>query len=679
MTSITQILDNALQHHQAGRLSEAASGYFDALSKDPRHSDALHLLGVVAQQQGKLDVAIELMQKAIEQNPSIAHYRHNLGNTYLQQGCRLEAAECYLQAIALKQDYYEAYHGLGNALTSLGKLEVAEEAYRDAIRINPSASEAYYNLGRIFALQGENEQAAQQYRMAIQLDNQRVEYFFNLGGTLFHQGKISEAMECYRQALELRPDDAELHNNLGRAFAVCGDLSAAVASYQTSISLNPMYAEAQSNLGVVLLQQGDLAQAEHHCRQAVQLDPSSPEAQYSLGNVFRWTYRLAESVECYRKSLQLQQARHAEKRITNSPFTYWQVMNNLALSLNESGQVDASLECYREALRNEPGNGILHTNFAFTLLMNGHFAEGWVEHEWRDKIYHHPERNFHCPQWKGEVLNGDKILLHAEQGFGDTLQFVRYAPLLAERGAIVILEVPPRLHRLISRIPGVTQVIAQGEPFPEISWHCPLMSLPLAFSTRFETIPSALCYLHVPEKEKEKTREVWPADGLRVGLAWSGNPSNPVDFSRSMHLRHMSTLSEVSGISFYSLQVGEATKQLIELEGTFKIVDACSRDRDFADSAAFIAGLDLVIAVDTSIAHLAGALGVPVWILLSHSRADWRWFKKRSDSPWYPSARLFRQMKDGDWQGLIEIVRAELQQLAELRMSQIEEPLVNLI
>jgi tetratricopeptide (TPR) repeat protein len=669
MTSIAQILNTALQHHRAGRLGEAAAGYLGILKENPRHGDALHLLGVVAQQQGKLDMSIELMQEAVRGNPSIAHYHHNLGNTYLQKECPKEAAECYRQAISLKPDYHEAHHALGTALTKLEKLDAAVQAYRKAIQITPSVSEAYYNLGRVLAIQEQDEEAVQQYRIAIQIDDGHVEYFFNLGGLLFKQEKYCDAIDCYQRALQLQPDDAEIHNNLGRSFAANENLPAAIASYQRSITLNPTYVEANSNLGLALLQQGNLSQAEHFCRRAVRLDADSPEAQYSLGNVFRETYRLEESIECYRKFLQLNRAKlqcNTEKSEAHGNSTYWQVVNNLALSLNESGQVDAALDCYREALRRSPENALLHTNLAFTLLMNSNFAEGWVEHEWRFKTSHFEKRrDFPCPQWKGEPLQGEKILLHAEQGFGDTLQFVRYAPLVAERGATVILEVQPGLRQLLSNIPGVKQIISRGETLPEVSWHCPLMSLPLAFSTRLETIPSSPSYINVSQNEREEARRLWPGVGLRVGLAWSGNPKHSQDSSRSIHLSQMTALGEISGVSFYSVQVGEATKQIAELQGVFKIIDACSRIRDFADTAAFIAGLDLVITVDTSIAHLTGALGIPVWILLAQNRIDWRWLRDREDSPWYPSARLFRQSKPGDWAELIQRVKVELEKFIE--------------
>lgn len=483
----SQLLNISLQHHNAGRLTEAAQGYLAILQEDPKHGDALHLLGVVAQQTDRLDMAIELMKMAILQAPSVAHYHHNLGNTHLKNSQPDESIHCYRQAIRLNPNYCEAYNGLGNALILLNELEAAAEAYRNAIRLKPAFDEAHYNLGRVRD----------------------------------RQGRLAEAIVCYQAAIKIEP-------------------------------ANPDY----------------------------------------------------------------------------------------------------------------------HFNLSGLLLLQGNFAEGWQAYEWRWQLYNFPgkSRNFACPRWRGEALNGEKILLYAEQGYGDTLQFVRYAPLVAAAcGGEVILEVQPGLQRLLSTIPGISKVITQGDPLPQVAWHCPLMSLPLAFRTSLETIPASLAYLQVPEHEIAETKQQWPAHGLRVGLAWAGDPKNLYNAHRSMHLRQFLPLKNLSGVSFYSLQVGEAAKQIQEVSAQFAIADVCSQYTDFTDTAKFIAGLDLVITVDTAVAHLAGALGIPVWILLPHNRIDWRWLAEREDSPWYPSVRLFRQSKPGDWPEVMERVSRELQKLSNIQ------------
>jgi hypothetical protein len=273
-------------------------------------------------------------------------------------------------------------------------------------------------------------------------------------------------------------------------------------------------------------------------------------------------------------------------------------------------------------------------------------------------------REFGRPLWKGESLNGAKILIHTEQGYGDFLQFARYIPMVIERGGKVILETPLRLVRLLNSIPGIHHIATTGDQVHEFDWQCPLMSLPLAFGTTIDTVPSIASYLSVPEEEITKAKEQWPGQCLRVGLAWAGNAKNILDRYRSMKLEDFSALGQIPNVSFYSLQMGSETKQISEVATEIEVTDACFNHKDFADTAALVAGLDLVITIDTSIAHLAGSLGIPVWVLLSNNRADWRWLHNRSDSPWYPSAHLFRQPKPDDWKGLMEIVKEELHLLA---------------
>lgn len=683
--SISQLLKISLQHHNAGRLTEAAQGYGAILQIDPKHSDALHLMGVIAQQTDKLDLAIELMSAAAALAPNVAHYHHNLGNTYLKNGQPAEAVNCYRQAILLNSKYFEAHNGLGNALIVLNKLEAAAVAYKDAIRLQPSFAEAQYNLGRVLNKQGKPDEAIACYRKAIQIDPHNSSYFFNLGGVLFKQKDISGAIETYRTCIQLQPGDVKAHNNLGLALVEKGDLEPAIASYRQAIAVQPGYTQTYSNLGIAQLKLGKLSNAEQSCLKAIDLDPKLPEAHYNLGNILREQDRLAEAIEAYRRAMELSSAGIAADAGTldNDPDSvHWQASNNLACTLDQQGNTEAALLCHQKAISLYPQNAVLRWNRSLIFLMHGNFTEGWEEYEWRWKMDDFPNklRNCNRPEWRGEALHGEKILLYAEQGFGDTLQFVRYAPLVAAQGGEVILEVPPGLRRLLSDMPGVSTVISPGDtPPPDFSWHCPLMSLPLAFRTTMESIPAFSSYLQVPAEKILAGKQQWPGNRLRVGVAWAGNPKHIYEIHRSMHLRDFLPLSNLAQISFYSLQVGEATKQLAEVAPQFPVIDVCSQYTDFADTAAFLAGLDLVITVDTAIAHLAGALGIPVWILLAHDRIDWRWLRDREDSPWYPSARLFRQSKPGDWPGLMEKLRAALQELSENRTASGETLLVNSI
>lgn len=620
--SPAEILSTSFRYHQAGQFKEAAEGYEALLRENPQHSDALYLLGILAQQLGQTDTAIQLIKAAIVQSPATAHFHHSLGEIYLQLDRKAEAADCFQQAFLLNpqdRNPLQAEDGLPVGLN------------------DPQGSHA-------------------------------AEKYWELGNQKFKSAQYFHAEILYRRALELKPDYPACHRNLGQALIRQNKFQEAVEACQKAIELNPEFDAAYNDLGFTHLQLRNFPQSESAFRKALEINSNAPATHYNLGNLLRQQFRLEEAAASYRTALKFTAHILRGEVQPGSPATVrMQAMNNLALTLNELGQVDKAIECYREAIVLYPENADLHYSLATALLLSGNFEEGWKEHEWRWQMptFSTKLRDFGCPLWKGEPLDGRKILLHAEQGYGDTLQFVRYLPMVMERGGEVILEVPACLTKFLQQIPGIAQMIVQGEPLPEASWHCPLMSLPLVFGTTLETIPSAPAYLSVSQEVVSAAKAQWPGEGLRVGLAWSGNPKHFLDTHRSAHLSQLMSLSSVAGVSFYSLQTGETVKQITEVAPAFQIRDVCSQFTDFADTAAFISGLDLVITVDTSIAHLAGALGIPVWILLAHNRIDWRWLRDRSDSPWYPSARIFRQPKPGDWAGLADHLRQELHRLVK--------------
>jgi hypothetical protein len=304
----------------------------------------------------------------------------------------------------------------------------------------------------------------------------------------------------------------------------------------------------------------------------------------------------------------------------------------------------------------KPDHAGAHLNRALALLLTAEFDEGWQEYEWRFAVAHY-DRKFDRPSWTGEPLGGRSILIHAEQGFGDALQFVRYVPSVAERGGRVVLETPEPLVRLARTVAGVSQVVARGDRLPAFDCHCPLLSLPRVFKTNLSTIPSAVPYLSAPAGSSAGWAEWIPTTpGLRVGIVWAGTTVGAID------LRLLQPLWELDRVSWFSLQVGERSGDISSLAGA-KIADLSPCITDFAETAAAVCRLDLVISVDTAVAHLAGALGRPTWVLLRHP-PEWRWLLEREDSPWYPTARLFRQRKEGDWPEVVREVAATLAQIA---------------
>ncbi len=298
-------------------------------------------------------------------------------------------------------------------------------------------------------------------------------------------------------------------------------------------------------------------------------------------------------------------------------------------------------------------------------LLKGDYASGWHNYEVRWKVY--APRVFSQPLWHGQQLNSARILLHAEQGLGDSLQFLRFVPRVTEADGTVVLDVPINLHRIAALIPGIATLVSAGAPLPPFDFHSPLLSLPLAFGATLETIPAQVPYLTVPDDALRKAAAFsWPATGLCVGLAWSGNPNHPKNRSRSIPLALLEPLFRMEGVHFYSMQMGQAAEELKTVQAA--ITDLAPLTGDMADTAAHMAHMDLVITIDTSIAHLTGALGKPLWVLLTRL-PDWRWLLDREDSPWYPTARLFRQSKSGDWTPVIEKLHKALDEHAAQKLS----------
>jgi tetratricopeptide (TPR) repeat protein len=615
--AIHEWVAEALQHHQSGRLNEAEALYRRILEVMPRHADSLRLLGVLAHQTARNDLSVEMISKAIAIDPKVASWHHDLG-TALAVGGRLdEAVTCYRGAIALQRDFPEAHFSLGNSLRKQGLLDQAVSCYRAALYLRPNFPGVYNNLGSVLGDLGRLDEAIACHREALGLRPDFPEAQLNLGVALQGQGLLAEAANCYRGALDLKPDYAEALYNLGNILRDQGRLDEAFVCLRDALGLRPDYAEAHNNLGNVLRDQGHPDQALACFRTAVELRPKAPDMHNNMGTAFHQQGRLSEAISCYRAALDL---------------------------------------------RPDLPDG--HFNLALALLAQGEMATGWKEHEWRWKtpqmITSH--RDFSPPQWRGEAAPGLTLLIHAEQGFGDTLQFCRYASMAAAEGLRVIIEAPKPLVRLLRGLHGVDQVVATGDELPKFDIHCPLLSMPLAFGTIVTTIPGAVPYLHADEEQVVSwhTRLSLTAltGGPRIGLVWSGNPRvhaptlTATDRRRSLAPERLAPLFDIPGLQFFSLQKdGPAPPK------DFPLIDYMNEMTDFADTAALIANLDLVISVDTSVAHLAAALGKPVW-LLDRFDSCWRWLTGRRDSPWYPTLRIYRQPAPGDWDSVVaEVVR----------------------
>jgi Flp pilus assembly protein TadD len=619
--SLAETFQRGLGAHQSGRLQEAEAAYRQVLASEPDHPDTLHLLGVLAHQTGHGEAAAELIGRAIGQARRRAEFHCNLGLVLNALGRPVEAESALKTALRLKPDYPDALNNLGIAQAALGRPAAAEASYRKAIRQQPNFPDALNNLGVAQVAQDRKADAEASYRKALRLDPGLADAHGNLGIVLMAFGRPREAAACYREALRLRPQNWDALNNLGVLLTESGQLTEAQACLAEAVRLRPDEPSGRRNLGAVLTRLGRAGEAETILRETVRMAPTDADAHFNLG-----------------------------------------------AALHDLRRMDEAVASYREALRLRPNHAEVHGNLAYALLLRGEFEEGWREHEWRWRTRHMVggERDFPQPRWKGEPLEGRTVLLHAEQGLGDTLQFCRYASL-AGREAPVVLEVQPSLKRLMGSLAGVAEVIARGEPPPVFDAHAPLLSLPFVLGTTLETVPADIPYLAADPAEAERWRQrLAGLGGLKVGLVWAGEPKTgypelaAVDRRRSMALSALAPLFEVPGVSFVSLQKGAAGAQAADAP----LSDFTAELEDFAATAALVDGLDLVITVDTSVAHLAGAMGRQVW-LLNRFDTCWRWLETGEDSPWYPTLRQFRQSTPHDWAGVVGRVRAALIQLAE--------------
>jgi tetratricopeptide (TPR) repeat protein len=652
--NVPQALAQALALHQQGRLADAEPLYAAILAVRPDHFDALHMLGIIKLSRGLLGDALRLIASAMRLRTPTPQILMNYGIVLSALNRHEEALTSFDSAIRHKSKYAEAHNSRGTVLAALGRNDEALESCRKALAIKPNYPEAHYNLGNSLDALGRCEEAVKSYDRALALRPDLVEALSNRGGTLRQLKRLDEALASCDRALALRPDLAEALSNRSMILHDMKRDDEALVSCDQALAVRPDYVEALSNRGAILNELKRYDEALQSYDRALVLRPNHAEALYNRGNCLHELHRYDEALESYDRALAV---RPDDAR----------TFNNRGKVLKELTRYDEALASNDRALALEPDNITAHRNAASLRLVTGDFSRGWPEYEWRWKkeAMALAKRNFPQPLWLGEQAIGDKtILLHSEQGFGDTIQFCRYVPLVAARGARVILDVQRPLQGLMGSLAGAPQIIATGDPLPDFDLHCPLLSLPLAFKTRLETIPSGAPYLLAPSQAvMDWDRRIGAERRPRIGLAWSGNAVHERDRDRSMSLRAFLSILDIEA-TFVSLQKDVRADDATVLDERGDILRLGDQLGDFSDTAALISQLDLVISVDTSVAHLAGALGKPVWVLLSYI-PEWRWLLDRGDSPWYPTARLFRQNHTRTWDTVIIRVRAALLHLIE--------------
>jgi len=523
-----------------------------------------------------------------------------------------------------------------------GRLEAASRDYQAVLAALPDHAPTLHLLGAIAFQIGQIEAAINLISAAIAHDDTVSAYHNDLGEALRLAGRLDEAAEHYRAALALEPGNVAALNNLGVVEQLQGRRDSAIALYRQAIAITGDFAPAQLNLGVALLEAGDLAAATPALEAAHRLDPENPAATLNLANLRQAQDRLDDAIALYR-GLLAANPRHVEALV------------NLGQALQRQGRPDLALEPFEVALALAPDLPSAQWNAGLCRLLLGDFARGWAGFAWRWQAGAVPPHGLADPEWQGDALAGRRLLIHAEQGLGDTIQFARYLKRVAALGNEVTLLCQKPVRRLLD---GLVRTVTPDEKLPDWDCRIPLLDLPRLFGTELASIDGATPYLDVaPERVQAWRNRLADLPGPRIGLVWRGRPDHKNDRNRSIPAELLAQLTRLPA-GWISLQQGATAEELAALGALPHLGDSFG---DLQDAAEAIAALDLVITVDTALAHLAGALGKPVWILLPLA-PDWRWLTGRADSPWYPSARLFRQQQAGDWQGVIDGVAAALKE-----------------
>lgn len=689
MIDTNEIMASADACCRAGQIERAVNIYKQVIQKSPANPWAYHALGKIAFGKKNPLSAVTLVNRAITHDPNVPQFHNTLGVVLEDVGNIGNALKCYKRAISLKADYFEAYHNIAVALISIEHYELAGQNCQLALDISPDFALAYNTLGYCLQQQNKLEQAISSYKNAITLQPELAEPYNHIGVILNDKGETDSAVEYFKNALQADPAYAEAANNLGIAYAGQEKPEQAMGCFINAINSNPQMHNAYFNLADIHSRLNLPSDAADLYRKAIQINPNYPKAHNNLGITLCQLDMKAQAIEEYKKAIKLKPdfseaytnisiaetetgelndaLQHAKKATELSP-EIAEYHYNLANTLKTMGNCHDALQSYDKAISLKTDYPEAIWNRSITLLMTGDLEKGFEQYknrrDTRLNIFTYPN-SFDKPLYDGGSLKGKRLLVHWEQGLGDSIQFVRFLPLLKKLGGHIIFEERKALIDIFKNIEGVDELItSQPRQTPEADFdlYAPLMDLPAILNMTIDSLPADVPYIQPDRQKADYWKQRLESSDLKVGIVWAGAPKHGNDHNRSCSLADFANLSNIDGVKIFSLQKGDASSQIELYKDQIKIKNLGDEFQNFSDTAAAIDNLDIIVSVDTSVLHLAGAMGKKTFAIIPY-HPDWRWMLSTDKSPWYPTMKIFRQNHWGKWDDVFETVCNEIHKI----------------
>lgn len=644
-----ELLNRGISSHNSGDVAAAQVCYRKVLMLDPNQADAHHLLGVTEYQKGNNVAAIRVIKRAISLKPNVAIYYQNMGNAFFSSGNFIEAEKSYRLASRLEPENTDICYNLGRTYQRLNRFSEALDCYGLTLKKQPDHFWANYYCGEICQENKQYQEAINFFNRVLELKPDFADAYKQLGLIYQSSGDYSTALVNFEKARVFEPEDPVLLARMGILLQSIGRLEDAAEVYQQALELKPDYHEVLGNLSGVYRELARYSVGLEFARSALKIEPLNPVYLNNYGNLLLKLNRFDEARAIFKQAL-------------NQDPCFDMAYVNLSAACLADHDLKAAIKYNRQALLSNPADVHANWNQALLELHSGNLKSGFEAYEWRwqKSDFEKIKRNYTQPRWDGKPHPDSTLLVWAEQGFGDTIQFIRFIAQVKPLFKKVVVEVQAKLLTLIETMPEIDTIIAAGSEYQAFDYHIPLLSIPQYFLSDVKSIPARTSYLSTIANECN-IAELITADftGLKIGINWAGSPSHENDHNRSIQLKAFKPLLDVDNIQLYGLQLGAPRAELIDWPDNDSITDLSDYLSDFAATARILDSLDLIITVDTAMAHLAGAMGRPVWVLLPY-QSDWRWLYDREDSPWYPTMRLFRQSRNCRWDGVIRQVVAAL-------------------